>query len=89
MFHCFEKVSLPISDQGRSDHAVVVRPRDFVIVGGCSISGYNFNCEAAVTTERCEMHNDVMICVSVDPKLTSFSRYAEAMLVDENFCINN
>ena len=76
-------------NQGRRDHAVVVRSNDFVVVGGCSISYYTSNCEAAVTTERCEMQNDEMICLSVDPKLTSFSQYAEAMLVDQNYCVNN
>ena len=79
-------------NQGRWGHAVVVRSNDFVIVGGCPRSG----CTASVTTERCEMQpidsndpNDQMICVAVQPELTSFSRYAEAMLVDENFCVNN
>ena len=70
-------------NQGRWGHGVVVRSNDFVIVGGC---GYYCG---SMTTERCEMQNDQMVCATVKPKLSGFSRYAETMLVDENFCVNN
>ena len=73
-------------NQGRWGHAVVVRSNDFIIVGGCEYRG---TCRVPMTTERCTMQNDEMICVSVQPELTSFSRHPEAMLVNENFCVDN
>ena len=67
-------------NQGRYGHAVVVRSNDFVIVGGYG----------ARQTERCALQNEMqMLCVSVEPELEDFYRYPEAMLVDENFCVNN
>ena len=66
-------------NQGRSGHAVVVRSNDFIIVGG----------QDTKSTERCEMQNDEMICVSVEPELNNFAYYPEAMLVDENFCMDS
>ena len=65
-------------NQGRSAHAVVVRSNDFVIVGGRDTK----------STERCEMQNNQMVCVSTEPELTNFAYYPEAMIVDENFCAN-
>ena len=50
--------------QGRYAHAVVVRSNDFIIVGGRDTKN----------TERCEMRNNEMGCVSVEPELTSFAQ---------------
>ena len=67
-------------NQGRYGHAVIVRSNDFIIMGGNDI----------FATERCSLENEMqMLCVSVEPKLYIFSHYPEAMLVDENFCVNN
>ena len=67
-------------NQGRYGHAVIVRSNDFIIVGGGSTR----------STERCALQNEMqMLCVSVEPELTGFVFYPEAMLVDENFCLNN
>ena len=67
-------------NQGRYGHAVVVRSNDFIIVGGRNTRN----------TERCSLRNEMQIvCVSVEPELTDFAVYPEAMLVDENFCVNN
>ena len=64
-------------NQGRYAHAVIVRSNDFVIVGGWGTT----------QTERCALQNEMqMLCVSVEPELTYFAYYPEAMLVDENFC---
>ena len=62
-------------NQGRYDHAVVVRSNDFIIVGG----------QDTKSTERCQMQNQ-MLCVSVKPDLEDFAFYPEAIVVDENFC---
>ena len=64
---------------GRWGHAVVDRENDFIIVGG----------GGTISTERCVLENDEMTCEVVEPNLTKFYIYPEAMLVDKDFCVNN
>ena len=65
-------------NQSRFAHAVVVRSNDFVIMGG----------RYTKSTERCVLQNEKqMLCASVEPELTDFAYYAEAMIVEEDFCM--
>ena len=76
---------------GRWSHGVIDRGNDFIIVGGCSgrHGKVHKGCFVPMISERCEMQDDQMICVTVEPKLTSYSRHAETMLVEDGFCVIN